>query len=363
MTIRPLPDEDDEQEEHEPKKPNIIRLLLLGLIILILICVVVYLVYTILLGGNQVIPPTPTPAPGPTGITVIITPEAPTATSTRVVVNTPTPAPTEEPTAIPEEPTATSTPLKKSPSDLEISPIISAGQIANLLKNDGFETGFDAQGVGLEWHSFKNDAVTAIFSGETPGPYVQNGVKAQRITLSGASQPNRYAGIYQQVNIAPGQVYTLTLYGQIRTGFADVNRSSYGYRLQYALDHTGGNKWQDVPEKNWVELPWDEQLLDSPDVKFLKYTVPITSTSSKITLFARAWNKWADPGQVQYTLDSISLVGPKPVTQEALINQPLPTTGAGDVGSFIGSGRFWIALLVLLLLATGAIYRGKWNKI
>jgi hypothetical protein len=350
------------------EKRNIRLILIIALIVVVFVCLGGVLVYNVLYGGGGqpvVQNPTPTPEPSPTGIQVIVTVEEPTMTPTRVIEETPTPALTEEPTATPVPPMPT--PTKKSPAELELSPVISIGKIEDLVKNGDFESGFNPDGVALEWHSFNNDSAAINFSPETAGPYVKSGLRAQRITLSQATQPDRYAGLYQQIKVAPGQIYTLTLYGQIRTGFADVKLSSYGYRLQYAINHTGGDKWQDVPEKAWIELPWDEQQLNSSAVKFLDYTIPISSTSNKITLFVRAWNKWADPGEAQYSLDSISLVGPslvsKPATPEALINQPLPTTGAGDSAGLIGSGRFWVAVLVLLLLATGAIYRAKWNKI
>jgi hypothetical protein len=241
---------------------------------------------------------------------------------------------------------------------------MSPGAVDDLLQIGDFESGFE-QGVGLEWQSFKTDSVAVTFSSETVAPYIQSGSAAQRITMSGATQGDRYAGIYKQIDIVPGQAYSLTLYGQIRTGFADVNQSSYGYRMQYAIDHNGGDNWQNVPEESWVELPWDEQMINSLDVVFLEYSTTITSTSDKITLFVRAWNKWADPGEVHYTLDSLSLVGPtsfgSPEPGQTLIDQPLPTTGAGDTMSFMGSARFWGALLILALLIVGAIYRGKWS--
>ena len=53
--------------------------------------------------------------------------------------------------------------------------------------------------------------------------------------------------------------------------------------------------WQVVPEESWIELPWDEQLLDAPDTAFTAYTTEIVPTSDSITLFIRTWNKWADP--------------------------------------------------------------------
>jgi hypothetical protein len=315
-------------------------------------------------GGDNIGQATPTPTPSPTsdGVDVIITVVVPTPTPTRVLnpTATSTVPPIPEPT---DETTPAATEQTSAPDEFVPAPIVHPGiAVGELLENGDFETFGD--GLGKGWTSFRNDNVIAVFSPEGPdGPYVESGNFAQRITMAEASQPDRYAGIYQQVGVIPGQVYSLTLYGQIRTGYADVNQSSYGYRLQYAIDHTGGDNWQNVPAAAWIELPWDEQQLHSPDVKFLSYTSTISATSDTITLFVRVWNKWANPAEVQYTLDSFSLVGASMSggTDSQMIDKPLPITGENDPTGFVGSAPFWGALVVLALLAVGAIYRSKWS--
>ena len=133
--------------------------------------------------------------------------------------------------------------------------------------------------------------------------------------------------------------------------------------MQYAIDHPGGDNWQAIPAEAWVELPWDEQQLHSPNVEFLRYTKAVSSTADTITLFVRAWNKWANPGEVHYTLDSLSLVGAAQAggTDDQMIDKPLPITGENGSNGFVGSAPFWGALVVLALLAAGAVYRSKWS--
>ena len=46
---------------------------------------------------------------------------------------------------------------------------------------------------------------------------------------------------------------------------------------------------------------------------------------------------------------------------EPMIDKPLPITGQGDDLSLWRDGRFWGGLLILLLLATGAVYRARWE--
>jgi hypothetical protein len=359
-------DEDFEysDEPESPRKRPILRIILLILFILLLVVLVGVLLYNILFGGGngEVGQATATPTPSPTsgGVDIIITPSEPTATPTRVLAETPesTATPETEPT---EEPLPTPT-QATSPEEFTPQPIVAPGIVTDLLENGDFEEFTD--GVGTGWSAFRNDAVIAVFSPEGPdGPYVDHGEYAQRITMAEATQPDRYAGVYQQVDVVPSEVYSLTLHGQIRTGYADVNLSSYGYRIQYAIDHTGGENWQAVPAETWVELPWDEQQLHSPDVEFLSYTTEISSTSDTITLFVRVWNKWANPGEVQYTLDNFSLIGATQTggSDDQMIDKPLPTTGDGGTTGFVGSAPFWGALVVLALLAAGAVYRSKWS--
>jgi hypothetical protein len=183
-----------------------------------------------------------------------------------------------------------------------------------------------------------------------------------------ATQPDRYAGIYQQLEVVPDQPYTLELHGQIRSNYGDTQASSYGYRLQYAVDFNGGEDWRKIPAEAWIELPWDEQLLGSPEAEFLSYTTVITPTSEQLTLFVRAWNKWAESGLAEYSLDSLSLIGasPTPVVIASVTGVKngetlIPVTGDDEPTSLMQDGRFWGAMLILLLLAAGAIYRGRWG--
>lgn len=338
---------------------RLIRIILIVAVILVTVCMVGILIYRIFTGGDQIAgpPPTPTPTESPE---VVITPE-PTATPTRVITEEPTSTPTVRPTAT-NTPTATVEPTA-TPAPTVV--VTGPGPVEDLLKNGGFEDGFNEQGVGLNWNSFKNDGADVSFSNESAAPFIQAGAGAQRISIENAFQPNRYAGIYQTVAVAPGQNYTLTLYGQIRTYFAEAKASGYGYVVQYAIDQQGGEDWQSIPETDWIELPWGEQPFHTAQLQFSEYTTSLTAASGQMTIFVRAWNKWPDPKLSEYTFDSLSLVGPAPgrivSAEEKLVDHGLPTTGAGDSSGFISDGRFWVAVVVLLLLAGGAIYRGRWS--
>lgn len=368
------------------------RFILIGVMLLLLLCLVVVLIFRIFFegdGGEVVEGTTPTPALTETAPLMEAPEEVASPTPTRVVAETSptsesplTPAATSQITLTPAvslSPTATPTGgpqvvVTPAPGMAAATPgqvmITGPGPIEQLLENGDFEDGFDETGVALNWNSFKNDSAVVIFAPETAPPFVKSGSTAQRIVVVQASQANRYAGLYQAVEVVPNQPYTLTLNGQVRTGLGDIFASSYGYRVQYALDDRGGTNWQAVADENWIELPWDEQRFDAPEPQFLGYTTTITPTSESLTLFVRTWNKWADPGEVQYTFDSFSLVGPSaaeviltaappPQTGEQLIDNGLPTTGVGDSPGYIYDGRFWGAVLILALLAGGAVFRAR----
>jgi len=275
------------------------------------------------------------------------------ATATAKPTNTPaaTATPKPKPTATKGVPTKTPTPLP--PTD---TPTPSAPQIGNLLQNGDFEAGFGEDGVALGWQAFRNDAATVIFAPELWQSAIHDGDAAQRITITDATQPNRYAGLFQTVNVVPGKAYSLTLYGQIRTTFGDVGKSNYGYRMQYAVDWSGGTDWQAIPDDEWIELPWDEQLIDGSNMFFLDFSTELLPPSNTMTLFIRAWNKWPDQLEAQYTLDSLSLVGEQP----AAVDEPLPETGGASAAPPATSDpRVWGGALFIVALLGGTLWRQR----
>ncbi|MDM8529155.1 hypothetical protein QUF58_13225 [Anaerolineales bacterium HSG24] len=270
--------------------------------------------------------------------------------------------------------------FKNAPSNTKI-----IYKTEQLLENGDFEAGFTETGVAESWQEFQNDGIVALFLAEETD-YVGQGEQAQRFIMRDATQQDRYAGIYQQVEVVPDEVYTLSLNGFIRSAFGDIIASSYGYRMQYAIDDTGIDDWQSIPAENWVELPWDEAAFYMPPTELYTYTTEITPTSDSITLYIRAWNKWAVLGEAQYTLDNLTLTGPKKVwlvdadtneednenededdsSDDAADFAPskgdesadglLPVTGM--ISSPISQdNRLWSGLFVLMLLSIGVGYR------
>lgn len=391
------------------------RIILIVLVVVLLLCLVGAVALNMFnRGGDDVAQqptatatlaqaeePTPQPEPTEAEPTATPAPAEPTATSE--------PSPTPEPTAT--EATDSSmasastesndntaeTPSESGDTTAEV-PAVSAGgeqpapvvnvemvavtQVGEILKNGNFEAGFGENGVAQNWQSFATLGSAVNFSAETSEPFLKDGQHAQRISIDRAFEPDQYGGIQQTVDVIAGETYTVTIYGQIRSNFGSVEASNYGYRVQMALGQNGVNDWRSIEPANWVELPWPEQSLGSDAHEFSEYSDQFVARGDKVTLFVRGWNKWADGSLGEYTFDALSVVGPDPATTEMvavaspgggemtsappaaegeMVDKGLPVTGLGDGVNLMQDGRFWGAVIVLLLLLTGAVYRSGWR--
>jgi hypothetical protein len=187
------------------------------------------------------------------------------------------------------------------------------------LTNGDFEAGFYPSPAGLVgngWHWFHNGGQADHgFYDDTWTPVVYDGLHSQLIEIStfgrAASDPDRYAGIYQSVAVVPGETYELALCGMLRALEDDPDRSGYNYRVQYGVDYVGGTDWMVVD--NWVELPWDSVHPRLSPGSMESFSTSITATSTQLTLFVRVWKKWGTVSrELDVNLDAISLRGAMP---------------------------------------------------
>jgi len=269
------------------------------------------------------VPPTATPTglpAGPVGAGTV----APTYTVTRapatvstlaaapalteVVATAPPPAPSPVATA---PPTPTS-PVLQTPGSVPIQPSPTsrprAGQVGEVLVNGDFELGLQVNGVGLGWSSFDNGSADFSFRPDVWPPVVVEGKNGQFMRIRNAQLPDRYLGMYQTAQVVPGATYTFSIQGIVRTLTGDVRQTSYGYRLQVGFDPQGGQDWRAV--RSWTELPWDEQPSRLNVFRVDGFAGSIVARTNRLTVFIRAWKKWADAGEGSYDVDNISLEGP-----------------------------------------------------
>jgi len=199
-----------------------------------------------------------------------------------------------------------------------------------LLANGSFEGGFQyipgCGMVGLGWGCFQNGGTAAYgFYDEMWDPVVWDGEHSQLIEINTkqmGGDPDRYAGIYQTVDVVRGEVYDFTIRGMIRAD--DNDPDPWRYRVQVGFDHHGGTDWTLVA--NWVELPWDDYYPRTSPGSFSEYRTSVVAEGDRLTVFVRVWKKWGDwYREVDVDLDGISLFGPKPGAVPPPAPAPAPT--------------------------------------
>jgi hypothetical protein len=209
-----------------------------------------------------------------------------------------------------------------------------AGGSTERLANGNFEAGFRPTPVGFvgqHWNWFHNGGrVTYGFYDETWAPVVYDGQHSQLIEINsfcrGASDPDRYAGIYQTVAVVPGEIYDLSIHGMLRALEDDPDRSCCNYRVQYGIDYNGGEDWTAVAE--WFELPWNTVHPRLTPGSMESFYTSITATSNRLTLFIRVWKKWGTVSrELDVNLDGISLRGALPTDVDQ--GRAKPPTGNG----------------------------------
>jgi hypothetical protein len=227
-----------------------------------------------------------------------------------------------------------------------LSGLVASAQSANVVKNGSFEGEF-INGVGENWQAFNSGGLAAYAYGpDTWERTVYDGQYSQAISIStmpyGGSDKDRYSGLYQVVEVVPGERYMFSFYGMVRSTEGTVKKSQYNYRAQIAYDFEGGSDpWSPLLE--WKEMDrWPEYELSKPG-QYLGYAFGVTPTTDKLTIFVRLWKKFPTPREeVVMHLDAVSLLGPAPTgkaaTQPAATSgETLPATGAGRLLPLLGA--------------------------
>jgi len=300
-------------------------------------------------GLGKAAEPTPTNLPPPTETPI---PVLPTYTPTRVSPS-PTAPPTVTPTEVPAsaaaaQPTATLTPRpaaavaaapttgggETTPSEVSYVVVTRVASKGNLLQNPSFEEGFDENGVALGWTAYANEGAVYAWSDETNGKHIADGSHAQLMRVMGPGEPDRFVGLYQTVKVVPGETYTLTMHGLIRSSTADTHLTPYGHRIQWAVDDGAGRNWYEVNQDwgVWKDTGWNDVKLDERKPQMNAYMEVFTPESDQVTLYVRGWTKWPIiNSEAKYYLDAIHLNGPVPGEEEVVRVEAMPTTGGRAV--------------------------------
>jgi hypothetical protein len=191
-----------------------------------------------------------------------------------------------------------------------------AGSGDNLVANGDFEGGFGVDGVAYAWHKFDNGGeMTASWHDDTWLPVIYDGAHSQLIEINtvcrGASDPDRYAGIYQKLTVKAGTTYELCLHGMLRSLWGDPDPISWGYTPQIGIDQAGGTDWSTLASEDWTDIPWDNVYpRTEPGEELDSYCMNVKAESSSLTLFIRLWKKWPTAGrEVLLNVDGITFDG------------------------------------------------------
>lgn len=189
----------------------------------------------------------------------------------------------------------------------------------NLVSNGDFESGF-ADGVGVGWSAFVNGGRAAYgFYDEMWPPVIQDGKHGQLIEINtwglAASDPDRYAGIYQVVKgLKKGASYELSLYGMMREEASHPDEDKYRYRVQWGWAPADADPSAD-DITNWTEISWDAIYERKAPGTMAAYSARLVAPAKDVVLAIRAWKKWGTAyRELDVNLDAIKLVpcgGPK----------------------------------------------------
>jgi len=192
-----------------------------------------------------------------------------------------------------------------------------------VLFNGNFEGGFSqipgCGMVGNGWGCFTNGgAVVYGFYDDQWAPVRADGGHSQLIEMNtmqpAASEPDRYAGVYQTVNLVKGNSYQFKASGLVREAWKDGLKpdpkdDAFRYRVQWGYTADGSTDWTKVT--NWVELPWDKIDPRTAPTGLQSFATTLVAPSDRITLFIRLWKKWGTVyREVDFNIDAISLWGP-----------------------------------------------------
>ncbi|HIQ11986.1 MAG TPA: LysM peptidoglycan-binding domain-containing protein [Caldilineales bacterium] len=187
-----------------------------------------------------------------------------------------------------------------------------------LIKNGDFEQGFrlvDGCGmVGVDWGCFNTGGAGGYgFYDDAWGPVVATGAHAQLIEINtkeiGGDQ-NRTAGIYQTVDVIPGETYILSFNGMMRANdFADGG-DPWRYVMLVGFTHNGSANWADAQVQEVDVGPIQDRLNPT---QYYHVQLNVTALSDKLTVFIAGRMKWGDwYKEVDFDVDTVSLQGPKP---------------------------------------------------
>ena len=287
----------------------------------------------------------------------------------------------------PDGPPATTAPEPETATTVEGAAALPGA--TNLVSNGNFEFGFyqvpelgfeppDIGNVPKDWGWYKNQAYgkykidnnqrlglvcaddsrpaavaeeTSPFFGPIPGVSSRQPNNALELHMQSTDQQDARLGVYQTINVTPGQVYQFSMSttlqiqsggGTLQPDDPDAPIEAQNHTIELYFDHTGNTNWRAIPHKQWTIIPFDEQKLefkvseDDEDISVIEdYYTFIQAQSNKMTIFLTFWRKWANWRTGIASIDCVSLIPVNPASvQVPVFAQPTPVPeGYGAEGA------------------------------
>lgn len=205
----------------------------------------------------------------------------------------------------------------------------------NLITNGNFEFGFyqvpelgfeppDVGNVPQDWNWFKSSAYGKYNISNNEGfglvcrddtSQSERGKNSLSFHMQSTDQPDARLGVYQKVNVVPGQDYLFSISGtiQVQAGGSSPDQNHW---VEIYLDQTGNTNWQAIPNEDWTLVRWPEEELEfktsgeeDPDIaRIFDYYDVVTAESNTMTVFIQGWRRWPNWRTGIFTFDCVSLV-------------------------------------------------------
>jgi len=196
--------------------------------------------------------------------------------------------------------------------------------IVEFIKNGDFEGGFTPEGVALQWGSFNNGGRNVFdqLYDDTWKAVVSSGKHSQLIEISTIghgyydpyAEADRYAGICQVVTgLTPNASYYLSAKGAIRVTEGDEYTDDWSWVAQWGYQVGSDSNcaaWQNI--EDWQVFPWRHVDYRESPTQMNSFTTVIFAPSDTLTLYFRAWKKWAvGAREFLVNFDDLSFAGYK----------------------------------------------------
>ncbi|NOX60892.1 MAG: LysM peptidoglycan-binding domain-containing protein [Chloroflexi bacterium] len=184
----------------------------------------------------------------------------------------------------------------------------------DLLKNGGFENGFQSNGVAKYWTPYNNGgAANYGYYDDAWPPVVAQGSHAQLLEINtygyDATHPDRFIGVYQGVtNLTKGATYQISFKAMIREAADHSDEDPYRYEVYWGYK-AGADPVADIGELDGrFGVPVNGIWLRTAPGGYSEYVTTFEAPESKLVLYLLGLKKWATvEREVNFDFDDVRL--------------------------------------------------------